>query len=84
MNQDTKKKYDIIENANNMISIRLSMASIGRDTIKRRIIFQVSYWIMLFLDINEKISKNIKNVRNGRKIIIPIIGNKSKSPIEGN
>jgi len=57
---------------------------IGKDITKNSNIFHVLYSVISFLEIKDSKNKNIKNVRNGRKIIIPIIGNKLKPPKAGN
>jgi len=47
-------------------------AIIGKETSKNKIIFHGGYSKMLLLEIRESKNKNIKNTKNGKKIMIPI------------
>lgn len=71
MNQEEKKKYEIIEIANNTIRTTEIKSIIGREIRRNNIIFHVLYSKMLFLDIRESKNRNIRNTKNGRKIRMP-------------
>jgi hypothetical protein len=72
MNQEVKKKYDKIENANNMIRKKAINNMIGSENMNINNTFHVATFCTSFFINKVYKNKNIKNVRKGRNEIKPI------------
>ncbi|MDX1797484.1 MAG: hypothetical protein R3255_02435 [Candidatus Lokiarchaeia archaeon] len=69
-----KKKYDTIEMKNKAMRMIASKNNRGMEMMSNKTIFQTGYSIIFCLVAKESKKRNIKKVRYGKNIIIPIVG----------